>query len=299
MADNSSQTGTDSIATDDLATINGGASSGVKVQRVKPGYGVDGDFRDVSSTYPLPTVTPNSYVTGTITAANANLLTTSAATAGSTVQITVPDGHSSGDVFVTGTFSAGTMLYSQGSLDGSNWFSLNGRRNTDASTNDTTNFFATDYVGGAAPTGSNPSNWRVVLGAVRYYRVTCGTYTASDSVTVQIATSAGVGATFMNNKTTAIHDASTLGTITSVSLAATSFTALAANTTRKGVFIYNDSANIVYLGITASAVSTTAYSLQIPPNGFYELPVAYGVYTGQLTAISAVASGALRVTELT
>lgn len=46
--------GGDVIASDEVSTLNGGASSGVKVQRVKAGYGVDGDFTDVSSTAPLP-----------------------------------------------------------------------------------------------------------------------------------------------------------------------------------------------------------------------------------------------------
>lgn len=47
-------TGGDVIATDELATLNGGASSGVKVQRAKVGYGADGDFNDVSVNTPLP-----------------------------------------------------------------------------------------------------------------------------------------------------------------------------------------------------------------------------------------------------
>jgi hypothetical protein len=56
MADNSPQGGADTIATDELVTLNGNASSGVKVQRVKPGFGLDGDFTDVSNTNPLPVV---------------------------------------------------------------------------------------------------------------------------------------------------------------------------------------------------------------------------------------------------
>lgn len=54
MADNSAQNGTDTIATDELATLNGGAVSGLKAQRVKPGFGPDGDLRDVSKQFPLP-----------------------------------------------------------------------------------------------------------------------------------------------------------------------------------------------------------------------------------------------------
>jgi hypothetical protein len=58
MADNTtlnSGAGGDKIATDDLATLNGGAASGEKVQRVKVGYGADGDLRDVDATHGLPT----------------------------------------------------------------------------------------------------------------------------------------------------------------------------------------------------------------------------------------------------
>jgi hypothetical protein len=57
MADNTvlnTGTGGDTIATDDLTTLNGGAVSGVKAQRVKVGYGADASFRDVEQTFPLP-----------------------------------------------------------------------------------------------------------------------------------------------------------------------------------------------------------------------------------------------------
>ena len=57
MADNTalnSGTGGDVIATDELVTLNGGASTGVKVQRVKVGYGADSDLTDASTANPLP-----------------------------------------------------------------------------------------------------------------------------------------------------------------------------------------------------------------------------------------------------
>ena len=57
MADNTalnSGSGGDVIATDELVTLNGGASSGVKVQRVKVGHGADGNLTDVSAANPLP-----------------------------------------------------------------------------------------------------------------------------------------------------------------------------------------------------------------------------------------------------
>jgi hypothetical protein len=82
MADNTTQTGTATIAADDVTTLNGAASSGVLVQRVKQGFGDDGDHRDVSHAYPLPVqfasdVATVTTVTASITsvpvvAANAN-----------------------------------------------------------------------------------------------------------------------------------------------------------------------------------------------------------------------------------
>jgi hypothetical protein len=57
MADNTalnSGAGGDVIATDELTTLNGAASSGVKVQRVKVGFGVENDFKDATPDNPMP-----------------------------------------------------------------------------------------------------------------------------------------------------------------------------------------------------------------------------------------------------
>lgn len=57
MADNTTLnpgTSGDTIATDELTTLNGSASSGVKAQRVKVGFGSDAALRDVDATHPLP-----------------------------------------------------------------------------------------------------------------------------------------------------------------------------------------------------------------------------------------------------
>lgn len=48
--------GGDLYAADELATVNGAAAeAGLKVQRVKVGFGPDGEYRDASETQPLPT----------------------------------------------------------------------------------------------------------------------------------------------------------------------------------------------------------------------------------------------------
>jgi len=58
MADNTPLnpgTGGDLIATDELSTLNGSAAvAGLKVQRVKVGFGPDGDLQDVSAANPMP-----------------------------------------------------------------------------------------------------------------------------------------------------------------------------------------------------------------------------------------------------
>lgn len=48
MADNTPTTSGDLIATDDLTQLNGGAVSGVKAQRVKIGWGLDGQLWDIN-----------------------------------------------------------------------------------------------------------------------------------------------------------------------------------------------------------------------------------------------------------
>jgi hypothetical protein len=72
MADNTTLpvgTGGDVIATDELTTLNGGAVSGFKVQRTKPGFGVDGDLTDVSKANPLPIENRSTVSTISVTAA--------------------------------------------------------------------------------------------------------------------------------------------------------------------------------------------------------------------------------------
>jgi hypothetical protein len=54
MVDNTTQNGTATIAADDVTTLNGSASSGILVQRMKPVWGADNSARDTSGAYPLP-----------------------------------------------------------------------------------------------------------------------------------------------------------------------------------------------------------------------------------------------------
>lgn len=84
--------------------------------------------------------------------------------------------------------------------------------------------------------------------------------------------------------------------LTSVVAAITSTTCLAANTARKGAYFFNDSTSVLFLAFAATA-SATAYTVQIPAGGFYEMPEK-PLYTGLITGIWTTANGSLRVTEL-
>ena len=82
---------------------------------------------------------------------------------------------------------------------------------------------------------------------------------------------------------------------TNVSATASSTSALASNTARRGASFYNDADKACYLkhGTTAS---TSSFAVKIFPNGYYELP--FPVYTGAVDVIwDASPTGSLRVTE--
>ncbi len=88
-------------------------------------------------------------------------------------------------------------------------------------------------------------------------------------------------------------------TQTSVASSATSVTIIARNAMRKGVSIANTSTAILYLRLDESggaATATTAHTVQMASNTYYEVP--YG-YTGPITGIWASANGSANVTEYT
>jgi hypothetical protein len=113
--------GGDTIATDDLTTLNGGASSGVKVQRVKVGFGSDAALRDVDSSNPLPVTQSTAPLpTGAATEATLSALNTKVpaspatdrATAASPGSVRLSDGSS----FYNATTPADTQPVSAASL---------------------------------------------------------------------------------------------------------------------------------------------------------------------------------------
>lgn len=91
---------------------------------------------------------------------------------------------------------------------------------------------------------------------------------------------------------------SATSTITSVVAAASDTSLLASNTNRKGMYIFNDSTAILYLEFGSGVASTSNYTVQVPANGFFEMPTA-PVYTGAIRGIWSAANGNARITELT
>lgn len=116
MADNTAQDATDTIATDEVATLNGAASIGVKVQRTKTGYGDDGDYRDASQTYPLPVNLTSS--SGNITNASG---TVGAVNAAVTLNVST---MGNGTIQLSGGTYTGLTLAFEATVDGTNWVAL-------------------------------------------------------------------------------------------------------------------------------------------------------------------------------
>ena len=92
--------------------------------------------------------------------------------------------------------------------------------------------------------------------------------------------------------------AAAVGTRTQVADNAADVLILAANASRIGATVFNDSTVALYLGLGTTTASTTNYTVQIAANGYYETPP---YFTGQIRGIwaSDPGTGAARVTELT
>lgn len=84
------------------------------------------------------------------------------------------------------------------------------------------------------------------------------------------------------------------GVQTSVAASASDTTILAANTSRIGATVYNDSTVILNLLVGPGTSSATVFTVKIGPGGYYEVPFGY---LGILKGIWASATGNARVTE--
>lgn len=90
------------------------------------------------------------------------------------------------------------------------------------------------------------------------------------------------------------------GTVTTVDDTGSTTTLLAANTSREGVQVHNNSTSVLYVKYGgAASIAGGGYTVKIPADGHWEMP-GPSIYTGVLHAIwSANASGYANITELT
>lgn len=95
-----------------------------------------------------------------------------------------------------------------------------------------------------------------------------------------------------------IEHAGTTGAQTNVSATVTANTTLiAADSTRVGLTIFNDSTATLFLLMGAGTQSSTVFTTEIPPNGYYEVPDA--MVSLRASGNWSSAAGAARITAVT
>lgn len=100
------------------------------------------------------------------------------------------------------------------------------------------------------------------------------------------------------NTVTGINvNTSNIATVFSTSVSETSVQILASNTIRKGITIYNDSANSVYVSTQTPATSNTNLFAIVPSFSVFQFN--YINYTGIIYAIRTAGNGAVVITEFT
>lgn len=86
------------------------------------------------------------------------------------------------------------------------------------------------------------------------------------------------------------------GATSSVASSATPVTLKAALAGRRGLTIFNDSTQVLYVLLGAGTASATVYTVQMSAGAYYELPY---MFTGIVTGLWASANGNARITEIT
>lgn len=152
----------------------------------------------------------------------------------------------------------------------------------------------TALVSGTAPTSTVTSvtgngQFDVDSAGLTNVRVRCTAFTSGTAV-------AQANITSVSGAVPGLTSTSSTGTETNVASSATDVTILASNTSRKGAAVFNDSTATLYLLLSSGTSTTSLYSVQLGPGGYYEVP--YG-YTGVIKGLWSSATGNARVTEFT
>lgn len=148
----------------------------------------------------------------------------------------------------------------------------------------------TPALGQAAMAASSP----VVIASNQSAVPVSGTVAATQAGTWNIGSVSTISGTVNTN--VLVAPGTNSAGITSVAASASSVSLLAANTGRKMMMVFNDSASaILYLKFGTTA-SPTSYTVQIPAGGYYEMPTA-AIYRGAIDGIWSAAVGDARITE--
>jgi hypothetical protein len=230
VADDTTQTGSDLIATDHVSNLNGAAitpsASTPKVQRVKLMYGDDGTARDVSALYPLPIDNPDLITSSTIAASGASVTTVTTG------------GNGVVGLQLSGTFVA--TLSFEATSDGTNWFAVNG---------------VASVTGAQVSTATAPGQWRINSGGYSSVRVRASAYTSGTVAVGMVATSASTMTTLAEPALLSEQRASPLAvSVTAAAAAAATLTLPAAGA---GLFHYITSLTIdLYSTAARTGVAT-------------------------------------------
>lgn len=139
--------------------------------------------------------------------------------------------------------------------------------------------------------GDSTSNPLFVSGAV----TVAGTVTANVTGTVGLDRGDSTSnPLFVSGAITTTFDPSTSATVTEVSSSATTVTLQAANGSRRGLLVFNESTKNLYVKLGAGATSTS-FSVKLSARGYFEVP---GNYTGIVTGVWDAANGSAWVTEI-
>ena len=120
-----------------------------------------------------------------------------------------------------------------------------------------------------------------IIGKVGIDQTTPGTTNA-----VVMKTSAGTEVNFADPTT---------GTGSQVASSASAVTILAANTSRKGATVFNDSTQVLYLILSNTTPTSAVYTVKMAAGSYYEVPAGYN---GIIKGIWASANGNAVITEL-
>jgi hypothetical protein len=270
-------------STDDVTTLNGTtiAAGTAQTQRMKVQYGDENVARDVSQAFPLPVNLASSagnvaIVTGTLSVAATAPV---ASTATSTSQI-VLDVSAMGNIGVGVSTAAfvGTLTFEVSPLTtptATDWYTI-----------DLNPLSATYPGGGVVAFNVAAQTNRMYEGGLftpKWAKVRLSAFTSG---TVGIALGAGPGWVESNpmlTASTALIGAvdpacATTGTTTSGTTSGTANTntvAAAADTTRKGITIWNTHASAVLRIGYGTATTASLYSALVPANQGYEVPQAF------------------------